>query len=241
MSELKTVKEHLQDLKKTLLRILIVAVALFFTTFIFSEKIILFLINYFNLNLYVLSPLEFIRTQMIVSLYLTIALLLPFTLVQIFLFSKSALQKQTIKKSISYFIHSINLAIAGFLFGVFIFSKFGLSFFSALPQEVSAMWGVYSAIMFIIMSGFAFALTAQIIIIIPLLVKLELVEINAFKKSRKLVILASLLISAIVTSPDPITQILMGVPMYICFETGIIISTIQQKRQKTKEFKKTKK
>ena len=236
MSETKTVREHLKELKKRLTKIIITAVIIFFLSFMISENIIIFLINYFELELFVLSPLEFIRSQLMISLYITLMLLLPFTITQIYYFAKPAMKQKTKQKATTYFIQSLTLAIIGFIFGIFIFSKFSLDFFASLPGEVSALWGVYSAIVFIIISGFAFALTMQLILIIPILVKTGLVDINTFKKSRGIIIIIALAASAILTSPDPLTQILMSIPMYFCFEAGILISIIQ----KNKEFKKYK-
>lgn len=238
MTELLTVKEHLNELKKKIVQIVIAAIIIFFIGFTISETLILHLIQYFELELFVLAPLEFIKTQLMTALYITIALLIPFILIQTYIFSKPIMRERTKKKITIYFIYSLLLAIIGFLFGVLIFSRFSLSFFATLPVELTAFWGVYSAIMFIIVSGFAFALTTQLIIIIPLLVKAEIVDINTFKKSRAVVIILALAISAIVTSPDPITQVLMSVPMYICFEAGIIISMLQGKPPSREEIEK---
>ena len=230
MSDVLTVREHLHELKKRLIKISISAIIVFFISFLISEKIIIFLIRYFSLELFSLAPLEFIRTQLVVSIYLTLAFIIPFLLVQIYLYSKPIMKIQTKQKAIIYFFNSLMLAILGFIFGVFIFSKFSLDFFAALPTEVSAFWGVYSTIIFIIMSGFAFALTAQLIIIIPVLVKTGIVDVKTLKKSRAAVIVIALFVSAIVTSPDPLTQVLMGVPMYLCFETGILLSMLYKKQ-----------
>ncbi|MCC7574294.1 twin-arginine translocase subunit TatC [Candidatus Woesearchaeota archaeon] len=229
--ELLTIKEHLKELKKRLKIILIAAVLVFFTGFIISEKLIIFLIDYFKLELYALSPLEFIRTQLVVSLYLTLAFLIPFILVQLYLFSKPIMKQQNKKIAIKYFTYSTALAIIGCLFGLLIFSKYSLDYFATLPPQISTLWGVYSAIIFVALSGFAFALTAQIIIIIPILVKSEIIDINTLKKSRGIVIILALTLSAILTSPDPITQILMSAPMYICFETGLFISRFQKNKE----------
>jgi sec-independent protein translocase protein TatC len=229
MSDIKTVREHLKDLKKVFVKIFLFGLVLFFLLFLVSERIIIFLINYMSLELVALAPLEFIRTQLVLSAYLTLALLLPFILVQVYLFSKPVLKKESRRKSVLYFLYSFCLAIIGFLFGVFFFSRFSLGFFAQLPAEISAFWGVYSVILFIVLSGFAFALTMQIIIIIPVLVKLGLVDIKTLKKSRGIVLILALTISAILTSPDPLTQILMSAPMYICFEAGLLISHFQKK------------
>lgn len=235
MTELQTVREHLNELKKRLIKIIIVAATVFFISFALSESLILFFIKYYTLELFSLAPLEFIRTQLVISLYLTIAFTFPFILIQLYLFSKPIIKDITRKKTIKYFMYSVSLAIIGLLFGLFLFTKFSLEFFAALPTEVSAFWGVYSVIAFIAISGFSFAIMTQIILIIPLIVKAELADVETFKKSRGVVIVLALALSAILTSPDPVTQILMSAPMYVCFETGLLISRFQKK--KTNETK----
>lgn len=234
LEEVKTVKEHLNELKKRFLFIVVSIIVCFFIIFLLSESIILFLINYYGLELFVLSPLEFIRTQLKLSFLLTIAFLIPFLLVQVYLFASPMLNEINKKNSIKYFFISFFLAFIGFIFGVFFFSNYSLGFFANLPDGVSAMWGIYSSVNFIMFSGFAFALVAQLIIIIPVLVKLDLIKIEILQKSRSIFIIVSLIISALLTSPDPVTQILMAVPMYACFETGLIISKFQLKLKRFK-------
>lgn len=224
--ELKTVKEHLIDLKKLLSKNFIIFVLFFILLFFFGEKIILFFIDYFKLSLFVLSPLEMIKTQMMVAIYLSILFILPFFMIQLFIFSKTLIKEKMKKKVLIYFSSSIFLAIIGFLFGIFIFSKFSLNFFNALPQEIIAMWGVYESINFIMINGFAFSLTLQTIIIIPILVNLGLLNIETLKKSRGIVIVISFIISAIITPPDIVTQTLMALPLLICLEIGMLISKI---------------
>lgn len=229
MEEEKTIKEHFQELKKRLIFIAIALGICFFVFFLLSEIIIIFLINHFALELFVLSPLEFIRTRLKLSFLLTIAFLIPFLLVQIYLFSSPLLKKNVKKKAVKYFFSSTILALIGFFFGVFLFSRFSLDFFANLPVEVSPMWGIYSSMNFIMFSGFAFALILQLIIIIPVLVKADLVKREALKKARGFIVILSLVVSALLTSPDPATQVLMALPMYVCFETGLFISRFQRK------------
>lgn len=232
--KLMTVREHLSELKSRFIHIVIAVIFLFLIGFMLSEEIILFLIDHFGLELVVLSPLEFIHTQIKISFFFTIALLIPFILVNLYLFSKPVLKNNFKKEATFNFISSCILATIGFFFGVFIFSDFTLSYFSQLPEGLKAFWGVYESISFIAMNGFVFALMTQLIIIIPLLVKLDLVSIDIFKKSRKAVIVSSLILSAILTSPDAVTQVMMAAPMYFCLETGIFISKIENKKKKIK-------
>lgn len=226
MAQLKTVQEHLKDIKRIFFVLFIVFLSLFFLNFFVSEKVILFLIDYFSLNLVVLSPLEFVRTQLVVALFLTLAFVIPFIIIQLYIYLKEEIKNKNIKKLFLYFFIGIILALLGFYFGIFLFSKYSLNFFADLPQGLSSFWGVYSSITFIVLNGFAFALTAQTIIVIPLLVKWDLVKIETFKKSRKLIILLSLIVSALITSPDVFTQIMMSLPMFLCIEIGIMIASV---------------
>lgn len=60
-----------------------------------------------------------------------------------------------------------------------------------------------------------------------------LVSLNALTGSRKYVLLAVFVIAAMVTPPDVISQITLGVPLYLLFELGILLSYIASRRKKS--------
>ena len=69
-------------------------------------------------------------------------------------------------------------------------------------------------------------LVFQLPIIALFLAKLKLVNYQILSTGRKYAILGAFIVSAIVTPPDIISQILLSVPMLILYEISILIVKI---------------
>jgi sec-independent protein translocase protein TatC len=82
----------------------------------------------------------------------------------------------------------------------------------------------------VIASGLFFELP----VIIYFLTKLGLVTPLFLRKYRKYSVVVVLLISAIVTPPDVVSQIIVAIPMLLIYEASIFISVFVYKN-KTKE------
>jgi sec-independent protein translocase protein TatC len=71
---------------------------------------------------------------------------------------------------------------------------------------------------------FGSGLLFQLPVVIYFLTKVGLVSPTFLRKYRKHSIIIILVISAIVTPPDPISQALISIPLYLLFEISILIS-----------------
>jgi sec-independent protein translocase protein TatC len=66
--------------------------------------------------------------------------------------------------------------------------------------------------------------------------------VNKLKKARGFVLIGIFVIAALLTPPDAVSQCIMGAPMYLLFEGGIIMANVlgrmrrkQQQEQEGKE------
>ena len=65
---------------------------------------------------------------------------------------------------------------------------------------------------------------------------LRVVSVRTLGKMRKYVLLASFIIAAIITpSADPVNQTIVGLPLYIMYELGLLASWLFIRRKKKKE------
>lgn len=218
-----TIEEHIKELRKQFIWLLLPIVLIFIVSFIMSPFIINNIINYLNLNINVvtLNPFEGINTALIVAGVLTIILSIPFILYSLFQFSKSTFNKEIKKKVLINILIILMLAVFGILFGIFVFSKMVLN--TLLNYNIAnPMWSVSSIIKFIMMSGLIMAFIMQITIILPTLNKMGFINIIKLKESRWLMIIGTLIVSAIITPPDIISQIFVFIPFYGSIELGML-------------------
>ena len=116
-------------------------------------------------------------------------------------------------------------------------------FFVALPNGVKFLLGYQSAhikpmisaekyVSFSAVFIFGFGLTFELPLVLALLSTLRVVNAAFLTRNRKYAILLIGIIAAVVTpTPDVFNMSLMGVPMYVLFEIGVIlVKVIERKR-----------
>ncbi len=134
------------------------------------------------------------------------------------------------------FICSI-LFFIGVSFGYFIISPFAITFLvgynisnEVLPNiQLSSF--VSSITIFSIPAGVLF----QLPIVVFFLSKIGLVSSTGMKQYRRHAFIAILLLAALITPPDVVTQFFIGLPLYALYEISITISKRVEKKAAKKE------
>jgi len=217
-----TIKNHLKELKNRALWVVIPGIILLIFFFIISPTIINFLLNAFNIKATLLTPLEYINTQIKLSLELTILCLIPLFFFQLYKYVEEVLPKQTRVSILNYVLSSICLMEIGFIFAVMVFIPQSFQFFKDVPSNITLMWGLESTINFITFSIMAFALIFQITLLIPSLDKLGLINTKALKRYRLIILAVIFLVAGFITpGVDLYSQSTMAIPTYASFEIGL--------------------
>ena len=116
--------------------------------------------------------------------------------------------------------------------------KFFLSFESAgtitnLPIQLEAKVNEYlSLIMKLI---FAFGLSFQLPVVLSLLARIGFIDSKFLKERRKYVVIIIFTAAALLTPPDPVTQIGLAIPLLILYELSIFSVNMIEKKIKEKE------
>lgn len=128
------------------------------------------------------------------------------------------------------------LFIGGALFFLFVVAPLTLNFLVKFNEKmlgVNSQFTFQNYMSFVTHLMLVFGLAFQTPTAIFFLNRTGLVSLNALTGSRKYVLLTVFVIAAMVTPPDPISQITLGVPLYLLFELGILISYIASRRKKS--------
>jgi sec-independent protein translocase protein TatC len=126
------------------------------------------------------------------------------------------------------------LFFLGVLFGYFIIAPFAINFLGnfVLPK-VNNIPTLSSVISYMVMFTAPAGMIFELPIVIYFLSKIGLVTPDVMRKYRKHSIIGVLLLAAIITPPDVITQFLIGIPLYILYEISIFISgRVEKQREK---------
>jgi sec-independent protein translocase protein TatC len=70
----------------------------------------------------------------------------------------------------------------------------------------------------------AFGLTFEVPVVVVVLVRMGMVPLAKLKEIRPYVIVGAFVISAIVTPPDVLSQLLLAVPMTLLYELGLLVA-----------------
>ena len=79
---------------------------------------------------------------------------------------------------------------------------------------------------------FAFGISFQLPVLLSLLARVGFIDSEYLKERRKYVIVIIFIVAAILTPPDPITQIGLGIPLLILYELSILsVKFIEKKKE----------
>jgi sec-independent protein translocase protein TatC len=77
---------------------------------------------------------------------------------------------------------------------------------------------------FVLQMCMSFGIVFEIPVIVIVLVRMHIVEIEKLYKLRPYVIVGAFIISAILTPPDPVSQILMAIPICVLYQLGLWVA-----------------
>lgn len=157
----------------------------------------------------------------------------PYILWLLWSFISPALYEKE-RKNAKYFIFVASiLFFLGVLFGYYIIVPMSVNFFATFTVSsiIKNEFNVDSYIGMIKTSVIACGLFFELPIIIYFLSKLGLVTPQFLRKYRKYGIVIILIVAAIVTPPDVVSQVIVSIPMLLIYEVSIFISAFVVKRR----------
>ena len=224
--------DHLIELRKRLIYSLAAVVVLFLICFVFAKPIYDILIQPFvwagGKNMIYTAPQEFFFTQMNVALFGALFFAFPIIAAQIYAFVAPGLYKKERRAFVPYLIATPVFFVLGALLVYFGVAPMALHFFLGMQQttpgevQIEMQTRVSEYLGFIMTLIIAFGICFQLPVILTLLARIELVNTAQLAKGRKYAIVAILAVSALLTPPDPISQIGLSLPMYALYEISIL-------------------
>lgn len=221
---------HLDELRSRIIKISVFFLIFFLISYVFSNKIIFFLQNSIlkNIELIVLTPYEFIVAKFSLSIFLSIFLSIPIIVYQLVLYIKPALKKKEKRFLVPITISSFILFIIGMFFGYMVLLKIGIRYLASLSMHANVvnLWSFGGVINFVFFTILITGLIFQLPLIVVLLDKLNIVNKATLKQKRVYIYVFIFIFAAILTPPDPITQLLIAVPLILLFEISFILIRI---------------
>ena len=178
-----------------------------------------------DLELITINPLDALWAQIGISLFLAFVLTLPFLLYKIAGFFSSALKKNEKRAVLKALIPCIILFIGGCLFAYFFIIPitFKILYSYVLAMGAKPFFAINQFVSLVLILILGTGLLFLLPIFMVLMSRLKVVSPDTWKKNWRYAILASLILTAIIT-PDGtgITMVLLALPLTILYGIGCV-------------------
>ncbi|MTD31951.1 twin-arginine translocase subunit TatC [Planomicrobium sp. YIM 101495] len=223
--------DHLGELRKQLIKSLFVF--FFFLVVVFATLNFWFPYVVRGHDLVILGPLEIIKFYTSISVTLALGLSLPFLSHFIWQFVKPGLKDEESKFLGLYSPVMLLLFLFGVAFGYFIVNPLSYQFLVGLgATNFAVMISASEYVHFLIMTTVPLGLLFEMPIVALFLSTLGLLTSGSMKKVRKWSYLVLAIVSALITPPDFISQLLVLVPMAVLYEMSIyIVKRMENKKE----------
>lgn len=172
---------------------------------------------------------------MSVSMYLGAILAFPYLFYEFWQFIKPGLYENEAKIASKLIGVTSFLFLLGICFGYFIIAPFAITYLGNYTVGAEAVNSptLSSYITYLTMFTVPVGLAFEMPVVVYFLAKLGIIGPAFMRKFRREALLVIFIIAGIITPPDVISQILVGVPMYILYEVSIIVAkNIEQDRNR---------
>ena len=110
----------------------------------------------------------------------------------------------------------------------------GLRFFLALePPDMTSQWSADEYISFVLRLIFGFGLVFEMPVMALFLSKVGILTAETMRRIRRYAIVVIFVLAAIITPPDPVSQLMMALPLLLLYELSIWICKVTAKEGKT--------
>jgi sec-independent protein translocase protein TatC len=225
---------HLKELRTRLLISFAVIVINWIIVYQFKNELYVFLtkplaISSPNSRVIFTSLIEAFTTHLKITFFASLIVSFPIIAFQVYRFLSPALYRHEKIAIMPFFIASPFLFIAGVSFCYFFIIPLAWQFFASFqimgldiknPLVLEAKFSEYASLIISFLASFGIVFQLPVILIV--LNKLGIVSLLWLKKARRYAIVFIFIVSAVLTPPDVLSQILMAIPLMLLYEISII-------------------
>ncbi|MDJ0929624.1 twin-arginine translocase subunit TatC [Breoghania sp.] len=238
--------EHLIELRLRLIKSVIAILIAFFICIYFASDIFNILIRPYEwaagpqhpLELIYTAPQEYFFTQLKLALFGALFLAFPVIATQVYMFVAPGLYKNERGAFLSYLFATPILFAIGACLVYFLVMPMAMTFFLSMEQTGTATQAVikhlpkvseYLGLIMILILAFGFVF--QLPVILTLLARADLVNSDTLKQKHKWAVVITFIMAAVLTPPDPISQIGLAIPTLLLYEFSILAVKFVERRR----------
>ncbi|BCG94212.1 twin-arginine translocase subunit TatC [Mesorhizobium sp. 131-2-1] len=232
--------EHLIELRRRLIWSLGGFFVAFLVCFFFAKRLFNLLVVPFKwatqwagldphkVELIYTAPQEFFFTQVKLAMFGGMVIAFPLIATQIYKFIAPGLYKNERNAFLPFLIASPILFLMGASLVYFFFTPMVMWFFLAMQQtgtndqvQISLLPKVSEYLSLIMTLIFSFGLVFQLPVVTSLMTRVGMLSSKALAEKRKWAIVIAFVVAAVLTPPDPMSQIGLAIPTILLYEVAI--------------------
>ena len=237
--------EHLLELRRRLMWSLLAVFLAFLVCFWFAKPIYNLLLWPYRLavgsdvpiEMIYTAPQEFFFTQVKLAIFGAIFIAFPVIASQIYMFVAPGLYRNERQAFLPYLIATPILFLLGAALVYFVAMPLAMKFFLSMQQtgdsqvqiHLTARVSEYLSLIMTLILGFGICF--QLPVLLTLLARAGIVTADGLKRYRRHAILGVFIVAAVLTPPDPISQISLAIPTILLYELSIYAVKLVEKRR----------
>ena len=242
--------DHLIELRTRLIRCAIAILVLFLGCFFVAEEIYNFLAaplaeqlaDRENARMIFTALHEVFFTQVKVAFFAALFVSFPFVANQLWMFIAPGLYKNEKKAFLPFLVLTPILFFAGGALVYYMIFPLAWQFFlgfetiggdGTLAIELEAKVDEYLSLVMKLI--FAFGISFELPLVLTLMARVGMTTAEGLAEKRKYAIVGAFIAAAVLTPPDPISQISLAIPIILLYEVSIISVRIVEKRRKQRD------
>jgi sec-independent protein translocase protein TatC len=163
---------------------------------------------------------------------------LPYVLYQAWAFVAPGLYSHEKKLVLPIVVASTVLFVLGIAFCYFFVFGVVFDFVNRIaPKSITVAPDIEQYLNFVLTMFLAFGVTFEVPIAVVILVRMGAVSIDQLKKARPYFIVGAFVVSAVVTPPDVVSQLLLAIPMCLLYEVGVIAARFFVKPPEDEDYR----
>ena len=238
---------HLTELRSRLLKSIVYLFIFFVICYFFAGDIYNFLLapyaeavkdDSLDRRMIFTALHETFITYLKVAFFAAMFVTSPIILTQLWKFVAPGLYKNEKKALLPYLVATPTLFLLGGMLVYYLIMPLAIKFFLSfetsaqlgnLPIQLEAKVNEYLSLVMRLI--FAFGISFQLPVLLSLLARVGFIDSQYLIRRRKYVIIIIFAVAAILTPPDPITQIGLGIPLLILYELSILSVRFIEKKK----------
>jgi sec-independent protein translocase protein TatC len=237
--------EHLIELRRRLIWTLLAIFVAFLVCLYFARPIYNLLLFPYRLaagsdapiEMIYTAPQEFFFTEVKLALFGAIFIAFPVIASQIYMFVAPGLYKSERKAFLPFLIATPILFLLGAALVYFVAMPLAMKFFLSMQQtgdnqvhiQLTAKVSEYLSLIMALILGFGICF--QLPVLLTLLARAGIVTAAGLKRYRRHAILGVFVVAAVLTPPDPISQISLAIPTILLYELSIFAVRLVEKKR----------